>query len=246
MTRLAEPIPVCADTEESLPRIPRKPLRIVATSDIHGYEPKLPEGDVLVLAGDLTSHGTAANVDKLSRWLIRIATDFKAVIVVAGNHDWWFQERGSSHGSRYGYWREHNIYYLEDDGVTIEGVRFWGSPWTPQFYNWAFMDDDDNLRDHFKLIPNDTDVLVTHGPMLGILDLTERGPNAGSFQLAMAIGRVQPKVHIFGHIHEAYGFHKDPDFPTRFYNVAHCNLQYAPVQPPVTIDILAGRYIADS
>lgn len=214
-------------------------MKIVATSDLHGYQPVLPEGDVLVLAGDLTGHGDDIDIYRLSKWLLTIAHSFKAIIVVAGNHDWWFQERGSSHGALYRMWREHGIYYLEDDYVTIDGVKFYGSPWTPQFFNWAFMREDEELAQFFASIPQDTDVLVTHGPPANILDLTNRGPNAGSVSLMEAVFRVEPKVHIFGHIHEAYGGASlsADDVTIRFYNVAHCNLAYEPVQPPVVIDV---------
>jgi Icc-related predicted phosphoesterase len=213
-------------------------MKIVATSDIHGFEPVLPEGDVLVLAGDLTSHGSVADVRKLNSWLSSIAPNWRAMVVVAGNHDWWFQQAPPlAVLDLTARWHAQGIHYLEDTGVTIDGVKFWGSPWTPKFYDWAFMDTDRQLRRYWDMCPEDTRVLVTHGGPWGVLDLTQRGPNAGSDSLLSAVGRIQPEVHIFGHIHEAYGELEDKGIGTHFYNVAHCNLQYEPVQPPVVIDI---------
>lgn len=226
-------------------------MRIIATSDLHGNEPAFSAwGEVIVIAGDLTPFGHRDDLRRLSRWVLNLAEEFKAVVFIAGNHDWVFQtdrrmDARQPHATpkdiaalavaKADWVEAGNIHYLEDSGVVIDGVKFWGSPWTPMFYNWAFMQEDEYLREYFDLIPDDTDVLITHGPMEGILDGTDRGPHAGSFSLGLAVGRVQPKLHIFGHIHEAYGAYTDNEFPTRFYNVSYCDRDYEPVQPPVHI-----------
>jgi len=90
--------------------------------------------------------------------------------------------------------------------VIIEGVKFYGSPWQPRFFDWAFnLDRGEEIKKKWDLIPMDTDVLITHGPPYGILDLTHEGEKVGCEELMKAVLRVQPKIHIFGHIHEAYG-----------------------------------------
>lgn len=225
-------------------------MKIVATSDIHGYEPNLStRGEVVVIAGDLTAFGRRDDLQKFSRWILREAPSFRAIVFIAGNHDWIFQthrrldaqQPGPSHkeiaalSEAKAAWEEAgNIHYLEDSGVEIDGVKFWGSPWTPLFYNWAFMHEDERLAEYWAKIPTDTDVLITHGGPHGILDRTTRTRDSvGSHTLWERVRELEPKVHIFGHIHEAYG--SVDNRKTRFYNVAYCDLDYEPVQPPVHI-----------
>jgi Icc-related predicted phosphoesterase len=216
-------------------------MRIVATSDTHGYEPAFSEwGEVIVIAGDLTAFGKEADVAKFSKWITTLAKKFKHIVFIAGNHDWLFQSDTRAINSFKKLWAEAgNIHYLEDSGVTIDGVKFWGSPWTPMFYNWAFMKEDHELAEVWAKIPTDTDVLITHGPPRGILDKTARGPQAGSETLRQAVlGRVLPQVHVTGHIHEAYGKTESLGEPTvRFYNVAYVDLDYEPVNLPVHFEV---------
>lgn len=214
-------------------------MNIIATSDLHGYHPNFSKwGEVIVIAGDLTPMGTAIDVAEFSNWILRLAHDYRAIVFVAGNHDWHFQETGPQLARFKARWAEAgNIFYLEDSGCEIDGVKFWGSPWTPMFFNWAFMREDEDLKEYWDKIPDDTDVLVTHGPPFAILDQTRRGPNAGSETLRQAVlGRVLPKVHIFGHIHEAYGETASLGDPSvHFINAAYCDLDYEPVQPPIHV-----------
>jgi len=98
------------------------------------------------------------------------------------------------------------VNYLFDSGVMIDNVKFWGSPWQPRFNNWAFnLDRGEPLREKWALIPKDLDVLVTHGPPLGILDLNGEGRPVGDADLADRVLAVRPLVHAFGHIHERGG-----------------------------------------
>lgn len=99
-----------------------------------------------------------------------------------------------------------SIHYLEDSSVCIEGINFYGSPVTPFFYDWAFnCERGEKIKQYWDKIPENTDVLITHGPPFGILDKTTTGEIVGCEELAKAVNRIQPKVHIFGHIHEEYG-----------------------------------------
>jgi len=94
--------------------------------------------------------------------------------------------------------------------VEIEGVRFWGSPWQPWFFDWAFnLERGEEIRAKWELIPDDTEVLITHGPPQGHGDMTSRGEGAGCADLLARIRQVKPRYHLFGHIHEGYGTSTD-------------------------------------
>lgn len=206
-------------------------MRIVCVSDTHGQGRDLavPDGDVLVHAGDLTGMGTLAQLAKEATWLRSLPHRTK--VVIAGNHDFGFQ-----HEPREALALFDGLVYLEDSEATIEGVRFYGSPWQPRFFDWAFnLDRGEAIRRRWDQIPAGIDVLVTHGPPAGILDKTAAGTDVGCADLLDAVARVRPKVHVFGHIHEAYGVLERDG--TKFVNASTCNRSYKPVQRPIVIDI---------
>jgi hypothetical protein len=100
-----------------------------------------------------------------------------------------------------------NCTYLEDSGVVVEGYWIWGSPWSPRFFDWGFnADRGQQIEQYWNLIPPDTEVLITHGPPKDILDNCMDGFHAGCEVLAAKINQIKPLVHLFGHIHEAYGY----------------------------------------
>ena len=178
-------------------------MRIVAISDIHGCWgdlPSPPDGDVLIIAGDFLGNGNFGELQRFVLWVQGLRFSHK--ICIAGNHDLVLEEPGAADIMV-------GMHYLQDAGVTIDGVRFWGSPWTPMYGNWAFMADDRLLANRWALIPADTDVLVTHGPPLGILDRVERrkgyGLCVGSQTLRDARKTLGIGLHIVGHIHEHGG-----------------------------------------
>lgn len=142
-------------------------MKLVCISDTHSLHRRLqsiPDGDVLIHAGDCLGQGTLENIEDFNDWLGSLPHRHK--IVIAGNHDWAFQETPELARQALT-----SAIYLEDSGVEIEGVRFWGSPWTPIFMNWAFMlGRGEPLYEKWQLIPDDTDVLITHGPPQGIGD----------------------------------------------------------------------------
>ncbi|XP_050300876.1 UPF0046 protein T07D4.2 [Anthonomus grandis grandis] len=130
-----------------------------------------------------------------------------------------------------------NCTYLEDSGIEICGVKIWGSPWQPEFGHWAF-----NLKrgkeclSKWNLIPDDTDVLLTHSPPLGHGDLVCSGVRAGCVELLTTVQkRVKPKYHIFGHIHEGYGVSSDGKII--FINASTCDINYIPSNLPMVFDI---------
>ena len=212
-------------------------MRIVAISDTHERHETLalPDGDVLVHAGDLTGNGGMAALERVAEWIGR--QPFRHRVCIAGNHDLCFEcsyERDLAKRIL----RDHNITYLEDEAVTLDGVKFYGSPWQPKFYDWAFNlpRGSEKLRVRWAAIPDDTDVLITHGPPKGILDLVPRGERTGCEHL---LARVQAlpslRAHIFGHIHEGYGVHAGA--AVQFVNASICTGDYKPTNKPIVIDI---------
>lgn len=206
-------------------------MRLVCVSDTHeqGRRVVVPDGDVLVHAGDLTYRGTLETIAREADWLRSLPHPHK--VVVAGNHDFAFQltpdaARAVMHG----------LTYLQDEAADLGGLRFWGSPWQPWFHDWAFnLERGPALRAKWDLIPAGLDVLVTHGPPAGHGDRVLRGPDVGCEDLLEAVRRTGPRVHVFGHIHEGYGITEAHG--TRFVNASTCDARYRPVQPPIVIDL---------
>jgi len=224
-------------------------MRIVATSDTHGmlHEIDVPDGDVLVLAGDVLGnfHDHRARwsdaerqlvaLEDLAKWLTVLP--HRKVVLVAGNHDWVFQLESKK--ARRILAAHPKIVYLKDSGAEVCGLRFWGSPWQPAFCDWAFNlpRDGDELRKVWARIPNGIDVLVTHGPPFGIMDSS---PEVGCHEqgdrlLLERVQIVKPRFSVFGHIHGGYGRQKIGE--TEFLNVALCDENYLPVQRPQVIDV---------
>ncbi len=173
-------------------------MRLTLISDTHGARPPLPEGDILVHCGDLTHFGSFKELQAEVGWLKSLP--FEHILFVPGNHDICCENlmlKGLENPLRHQVFGR--IRYLRDSGVTIGGINFWGSPWIPP-YAGAF---NAGLRERMRrwdLIPEGTDVLVTHGPPLGILD-----GGAGCASLLDAVRRVKPRIHAFGHVHAEGG-----------------------------------------
>jgi Icc-related predicted phosphoesterase len=212
----------------------------------------VPAGDVLIHGGDFTNTGSRSDCEAFATWIEKQPHTHK--VVIAGNHDLSFDELSYAqtrmdiaHGrldevcpaaeikARLG----SVCHYLEDSAVEIEGVTFYGSPWTPTFYNWAFNQDrGEEIAATWRKIPAETDVLLTHGPPVGHGDLCSSGNRAGCVDLLREIEtRVRPIVHIFGHIHEGYGAWASPHCPTTFINASICTLQYNPTQGAIVFDV---------
>ena len=206
-------------------------MRIVAISDTHFMHESIaiPPGDVLVHGGDALGHGTLDELERLDRFLGTLPHRHK--VLIAGNHDWCFERTPEEARTRVT-----NAHYLEDEAVEIEGFLFYGSPWQPWFYDWAFnLERGEPLRDKWSLIPEGIDVLLTHGPPAGICDRTVRGEDVGCEELDARVSAVRPKLHVFGHIHEAYGSLRRDG--TLFVNACSCSVRYEPTQPPVVIEL---------
>ncbi|MCL7421771.1 MAG: hypothetical protein M8364_12785 [Methylobacter sp.] len=129
-----------------------------------------------------------------------------------------------------------NAIYLEDSGIEIDGVKFWGSPWQPFFCNWAFnLPRGPKLAAVWAKIPEDIDVLITHTPPYGILDKIDDGESVGCEDLSEALKRVKPKIHVFGHIHESYGVLEQDG--TIYVNASLNNGYYHLVNAPIVVDL---------
>jgi Icc-related predicted phosphoesterase len=205
-------------------------IRLVFLSDTHAQHGRVvvPDGDVLVHAGDFTRQGAFEDVAHFDRFLAGLPHAHK--VVIAGNHDFCFERTPD---------RAREVLthctYLEDSGATVAGIRFWGSPWQPFFFDWAFnLPRGEKLREKWAKIPEDVDVLVTHGPPKGILDRTYDGRREGCEELRARVDRIDPPVHVFGHIHEAAGV--ESRGRTLFVNAATCTLRYEPTNPPIVVD----------
>jgi predicted phosphodiesterase len=209
-------------------------MRVVCISDTHLFhlerEIEVPDGDLLIHAGDGTYQGGPRELAQWFDWLGSLPHPRK--VVVAGNHDRGFEERPALARSKV----PKGVDYLQDSGIEIGGLRLWGAPWQPEFLEWAFnLPRGPRLREKWDLIPAGTDVLITHGPPMGILDMTPRGEPVGCEALREAVRRVKPRLHVFGHIHHAYG--QELGDGTRFVNASICDELYLPTNRPVVVDL---------
>lgn len=209
-------------------------MRLVCISDTHGRhgEVSVPDGDVLVVAGDICGAGYAYEVGYFHEWIANLPHTHK--VLVAGNHDWPFQRTPDAPEILA---LKKDVTYLQDSGCIIDGVSFYGSPWQPEFYNWAFnLPRGTQLAEKWAKIPFDTDVLITHTPPFGYLDAVFTGMRVGCEDLASAVAKVRPRVHVFGHIHHSYGVIGQSS-GTFYVNACICTEAYGPENSPIVVDI---------
>jgi predicted phosphohydrolase len=213
-------------------------VRLVLISDTHNRQNlDLPPGDVLVHAGDATGRGTLEEVERFLAWFA--AQPHRRKVFIAGNHDWLF-ERDPAAAARL--LQAHpGLDYLQDSGLEIDGIRFWGSPWQPEFCAWAFNlpRQGEQLRQAWNRIPPGAEVLITHGPPHGILDQVGGGEHLGCEELRLRLAAVRPRLHVFGHIHDGYGAHREDG--TLFVNASTCDEGYHPVNAPVVVEVSGAR-----
>lgn len=238
-------------------------MKIVSISDTHNKHRRiqLPDGDILVVSGDVTSSGGYDEIVRFCDWVIELLDKekYKDVVWCGGNHDFALETPSPALQE----YLENAGTYLNHSSAVVQGLKFFGSPYTPRFYDWAFnVDRGAKLKALWDQIPADTDVLITHGPPYGILDEVPRPPGkydthmrkrdeyhsypteikdaglstgVGCVDLREALDRIQPKLHVFGHIHCGYGQVKVGK--TICVNAATCNEQYQPNNPPIVVEI---------
>lgn len=221
-------------------------MKLVFISDTHGFHDaiNMPEGDILIHSGDISIEGTISQVQKFVQWFG--AQKYKHKIFINGNHEVYVWKDRKMESILKDYNNSNpfaNIHYLEDSGVEIEGLKFWGSPKTPEFFDWAYMynRDDKSRYEAWKDMPSEIDVLITHGPPQGVLDgVIPFGryldPMSGCAELMKKVKEIKPKVHVFGHIHEHYGFKKWKHPEILFINASTCNGSYKPTRKPIVVD----------
>uniref|UniRef100_A0A7S3GHF2 Calcineurin-like phosphoesterase domain-containing protein n=1 Tax=Palpitomonas bilix TaxID=652834 RepID=A0A7S3GHF2_9EUKA len=235
------------------PSTPRRDghLRVVCISDTHSmhWNLEVPDGDVLLFGGDFSACGVPFETVDFNRFLESLPHKHK--IVIAGNHDvTMYPPLYNRHYKRFQHIMKYDTdevrskltagHYLEETEVVIEGIKFFGSPWQPEFAGWAFnLKRGEEAREHWARIPDDVDVLLTHGPPLGIGDCCYHGGRVGCEDLLKRVREVKPRVHVFGHIHEGYGTYTDGD--TFYINASNCRLNYVPVRPPIVFDLPLDR-----
>ncbi len=202
-------------------------MRIVCLSDTHGNtDLEVPPGDLLVHTGDHSRRGSVKELEQAARWLQALPHPHK--VVIAGNHD--FALQASEVWTRDLF---SPMTYLLDEEVSINGLRIWGSPWTPTFGGvWAFQAP--KLGEIWDSMPAGIDLLLTHGPPHGVLDRTFSGSAAGCKALAAKVAQVRPALHVFGHIHEAYGLEQQDE--TVYLNASNSAVGYTYPQPVHVLD----------
>jgi len=215
-------------------------VTICCISDTHGKQGELDlskyTADALIHAGDFMQRGTKTEAILLLEWLE--AQNFKYKILISGNHSGiiaddpkWFTHALSQFPS---------ITYLNDSGVVIEGYNFYGSPYSNQFGNWSFMAEETELTKVWDKIPDDTNILITHGPAYGCLDLVEKAygkdPHVGSKSLCARKLAIQDSLllHVCGHIHCAYGA---TTTSCKNVNASVLNDSYKLVNKPIVVEI---------
>lgn len=203
-------------------------MKIDCVSDLHGFKPKLNGGDLLIVGGDLTAHDMIAEHLAFSGWLCKLP--YKKIILIAGNHD--------GKMDNFKPFDQDNVCYLQDSGTQFKGFKIWGSPWTPTFFDWHFMKDrGEDIKKMWDLIPDDIDILVTHGPPFGIQDqMPDPEKFCGCEELRNTLSRLTKlKLHVFGHVHEGYG--KVVVNGVIHVNASIMNEHYQPVNKPIRIEL---------
>jgi len=218
-------------------------MKVVLISDTHSNHLglKLPQGDLLIHAGDLTGRGSLNAIQQVIAWLESKFEEYPmGVVVIAGNHD---LSLDIDHSEYYmparGYMEHAKFHYLMNSGIQLEnGIKIWGSPATPAFCGWAFNREGNEIEKDWNLIPDDTNILITHGPAFGTLDKSypPLSESLGCPRLVKHLKRLHDlKLHVFGHIHGGYGIEKE--FHYYAVNASVLNEQYKLVNNPIVVEI---------
>lgn len=213
-------------------------MLITFVSDTHLHKPPVKPCDILIHCGDALNSGHYRELSRFLDWFTSQPASYK--IYVAGNHDICVERPSGGKERLFPHTiellRETGICYLEDKATEVEGLKIYGSPYSLRFYNWAFqLDPGRDAKQKWAQIPEDTDILVTHGPPYSIMDKTVDGRNVGCNELLQRVRTVQPKIHAFGHVHESYGMLATE--ATLFINAALCDENYRLTNKPITIDV---------
>lgn len=208
--------------------------KIDLISDTHNKHNQLngflEGGELLIHAGDISGRGTLKEIESFVSWYESL--DFEHKIFIAGNHDFLFEQEYEKSRDILSNYK--SIDYLQDELITLfkkdsdEEIKIWGSPWNPKFYDWAFNleRNSDIMKSKWDMIPGDIDILVTHTPPHGVLDRNTYYEKCGDELLMERIKEIKPKICIFGHIHEANGYHYDAENDIHFINASVLDHRY--------------------
>lgn len=208
-------------------------MKLAIISDVHNkyHNLQIPECDVLISCGDYSFHGEKHIVKDFHSWLDQQPANY--IISVQGNHETWVQ-KNFNEAKELAESVCPGVHFIEHGAIEIEGVKFFGSAWTPWFNNWAWnAHRGSEIAYYWSQIPEDTEVLITHGPPHGILDVvyavdgvTPKG-RAGCYDLMDRINALPNlKMHCFGHIHSGSG---EQEFNgIKFINASICDEMYTP------------------
>jgi predicted phosphodiesterase len=201
---------------------------------------EVPAGDVLIHAGDFTERGEKYEVDSFLNWFA--SQPHRHKVFVAGNHEFFCEDSPEEFLQQVS--RFPDVHYLCDSGITLDDVNYWGSPFTPRFYDWAFnCDRGPDIQSHWDCIPEDTEVLITHGPPHGNHDKNYQGSNEGCVNLAVTLTKIRSlKLHVCGHIHLGYGL-SEIDGHT-LVNASVLNERYELVNKPIVLETGAPRMLS--
>ncbi len=205
-------------------------MKIICISDTHNQHEGLilPEADCIIHAGDFTDAGTKQETLAFLKWYSSL--NYKYKILIAGNHDFYLEK----HSEKLDSIIPENIIYLKDSGITIENIKFWGSPYIPGTGNWAFLKPRGKaISSHWNKIPLDTNILITHGPPYGILDELDDKSQIGCKNLKEKLKSLDLSYHIFGHVHNEYGTVKK--IKTHFINSSSLDHRQRILNQPIDI-----------
>lgn len=214
-------------------------MKFVAISDTHSRHQslRLPKGDVLLHAGDITARGRKDEVESFLKWFA--AQPFEHKIFIGGNHDFFLEKAKPEEINAL---LPAGVTYLNDSGTTIGETRIWGSPVTPYFYGWAFnRQRGAAIRKHWEIIPPDINILITHGPAYGFLDTLNDEQHAGCPDLLRRVLTICPSVHLCGHIHEAQGSIRRSG--VQFINASVVNERYELANAPVVFSLPGAKVL---
>lgn len=224
--------------------------KITFISDTHSkhnmISKDLPGGDILIHAGDFMNSGrNPMDIYQFCKWFEGLE-QYDNKVFIAGNHDRLFETDPEMASEIYGAYE--NITYLQDEELAIyydgpngdmpeENIRIYGSPWQPEFYNWAFNlpRHGEEMKEKWDAIPDNTDILITHGPPFGYLDIPGgQSIRVGCEMLRERVDAFKPKIHVFGHIHGSAGYYFNGH--THFINAAVLNESYMYANLPLNIE----------
>ena len=209
-------------------------MKICIISDTHNLHKRfvLPQADAIIHCGDMTPLGRVHELTNFFKWFSSL-NQYKYRICIAGNHDFLFETNSYLAKSLV----PSNVFYLEDNGIELDGLYFYGTPVSKPFYDWAFNRPEELLKQYWAMIPDNTDVLITHTPPYQILDYVPfKNTNEGSATLRTEVlERIKPKIHCFGHLHESHGITEIDGI--KFINAALLNDNYLPTYEPIVVEI---------